>query len=112
MPEQLPSSDDVNPLSTVDFDRLLRRSALNSRLAHIGSQASRASVRPPDFAPIGETAGAVRQVLNEDGPTTFAGLIDALNVPESLFFMAVGWLAREDKIEFERHDGDYTIRAK
>jgi hypothetical protein len=96
----------------MDLDRLLRRSALNSRLARIGGRANQAGVSPPGFAAIGETAGAVWQVLEDDGPTTFASLIDGLNVPESLFFMAIGWLAREDKIEFERHGGDYTIRAK
>jgi hypothetical protein len=34
------------------------------------------------------------------------------NVTESVFFMAVGWLAREGKIEFEPCEGDYTIRLK
>jgi Winged helix-turn-helix domain (DUF2582) len=27
-------------------------------------------------------------------------------VPESLFFMSVGWLARENKITIEPRDGD------
>jgi len=53
----------------------------------------------------------VWQVLEDDGPTTFANLIDGLSVPESLLFMAIGWLARENKIEFESYGGDYTIRA-
>jgi hypothetical protein len=101
----------LSPLSTVDFDCLLRRSALNSRLARIGSRANQGGLRPPDFTPIGETAGAVWQVLEDDGPTTFANLIDGLSVPESLLFMAIGWLARENKIEFESYGGDYTIRA-
>jgi len=33
-------------------------------------------------------------------------------VPESLFFMAVGWLARENKITIEPCHGDYEIRLK
>jgi hypothetical protein len=51
-------------------------------------------------------------MLSDGGPTTFATLIDAIGVPESLFFMAVGWLARENKITIEPHNGDYEIRLK
>jgi hypothetical protein len=36
-------------------------------------------------------------MLSDLGPTTFALLIETIAVPESLFFMAVGWLAREIK---------------
>jgi hypothetical protein len=43
---------------------------------------------------------------------TFASMMNELNVPESVFFMAVGWLAREGKIEFEPCGGDYRIRLK
>ncbi len=46
------------------------------------------------------------------GPTTLASLIEAAGVPESLFFMAVGWLARENKITIEPCHGDYEIRLK
>lgn len=51
-------------------------------------------------------------MLPDQGPTRFALLIEAIAVPESLFFMAVGWLARENKITIESHDGDYEIRLK
>ena len=51
-------------------------------------------------------------MLADQGPTTFAPLIETIGVPESLFFMAVGWLARENKITIESHDGDYEIRLK
>jgi hypothetical protein len=51
-------------------------------------------------------------MLFDQGPTTFALLIEAIGVPESLFFMAVGWLAREDKITIEPHGGDYEMRLK
>jgi hypothetical protein len=51
-------------------------------------------------------------MLSDLGPTTFALLIEAVGVPESLFFMAVGWLARENKITIEPHDGDYQMRLK
>lgn len=51
-------------------------------------------------------------MLSEQGPTTLAMLIEAIAVHESLFFMTIGWLARENKIAIEPHDGDYEIRLK
>jgi hypothetical protein len=51
-------------------------------------------------------------ILFGQGPATFAPLIEAMGVPESLFFMAVGWLARENKITIEPHNGDYEMRLK
>jgi hypothetical protein len=65
-----------------------------------------------EFRPIGETAGVLWHILFEQGPATFAPLIEAMGVPESLFFMAVGWLARENKITIEPRDGDYEMRLK
>jgi len=51
-------------------------------------------------------------MLSDQGATTFALLIEAVGVPESLFFMAVGWLARGNKITIEPHDGDYEMRLR
>jgi hypothetical protein len=51
-------------------------------------------------------------MLCDLGPTSFALLIETIAVPESLFFMAVGWLARENKITIEPYDGDYEMRLK
>jgi hypothetical protein len=33
-----------------------------------------------------------------------------VNAPQSLFFMAIGWLSREEKLRFEQANGDYLIR--
>lgn len=72
----------------------------------------KSSAERDEFSPIDETAGAVWHMLSDGGPTTLASLIEAAGVPESLFFMAVGWLARENKITIEPCDGDYEIRLK
>ena len=45
-------------------------------------------------------------------PTAFAALIEIMGVPESLLSMAVGWLARENKITIEPHYGDCEIGLK
>jgi len=88
---------------------MLRRAALNLRLACSGTRSGPHAPARIDFEPIGEMAGALWQLLAEEGPASFATLIQEVGVPESLFYMAVGWLARENKIEFEQHDGDYLI---
>jgi len=58
---------------------------------------------------IGETAGNVWKALNESGPQTLAALMEEVNAPQSLFFMAIGWLSREEKVRFEPADGDYLV---
>jgi winged helix-turn-helix protein DUF2582 len=110
------STSGLSLLSSDSFEWLLRRASLNLRLGRSGTHFS----APPgshtptriDSDPIGATAGALWQILSDDGSATFAGLIQEVGVPESLFYMAVGWLVREGKLEFEKHDGDYLIRLK
>lgn len=50
---------------------------------------------------IGETAGMVWRVLDEQGPQSLAKLPKLVDAPRDLVFMAVGWLAREDKLQIE-----------
>jgi len=38
--------------------------------------------------------------------------MDQVPAPQSVFFMAIGWLAREDKLTFEYADGDYAVSLK
>jgi hypothetical protein len=52
-------------------------------------------------AHIGETAGAVWEVLSENGPLTMAKLVKAVGGPRDVVMQALGWLAREDKIWIE-----------
>jgi hypothetical protein len=109
---QSKSADPVSPLSSEAFEQLLRRAAANSAVMR-GRFADATSISgSPELGPIGETAGTVWHMLSEQGPTTFALLIEAVGVPESLFFMAVGWLARENRITIEPQDGDYEMRLK
>ena len=50
---------------------------------------------------IGETAGTVWHVLKEHGPMTLAKLVRELGVTRDRAALAVGWLAREDKVDIE-----------
>lgn len=48
---------------------------------------------------VGETAGQVWRLLASDGPQTLAQLKKKLNAKGELLSFALGWLAREDKID-------------
>ncbi len=48
---------------------------------------------------VGETAGAVWQALSSVGPLTLSQLKKKLNGKDALVNFALGWLAREDKID-------------
>jgi hypothetical protein len=49
---------------------------------------------------IGHVAGDVWGVLNRDGGLTLAELKKSLGAPADIVVAAIGWLAREGKLEF------------
>ena len=53
---------------------------------------------------IGSIAGLVWEYLDQKGPVTLSKLAREINAPRDLVMQGVGWLAREEKIEF--HPGD------
>ena len=99
----------TSPSQPEIFDRLLRRAAAYCWLERFRSQNSKGAFTV-SYDQIGETAGAVWEALSKDGPLTFAALMEEVNAPQSLFFMAIGWLSREEKLAFESAGGDYLIR--
>jgi len=48
---------------------------------------------------VGETAGRIWQLLSAEGPHTIPQLKKKLNGSGELLSFALGWLAREDKID-------------
>ena len=61
---------------------------------------------------IGEKAGEVWHYLAGNGPVTLAKLCKAVGGPRDVVMQAVGWLAREDKIEIDESNRSRTIRLK
>lgn len=61
---------------------------------------------------VGETAGKVWQLLSRDGPQTLAQAKKKLNVASELLSLAVGWLAREDKIDISREKKGLRVQLK
>lgn len=48
----------------------------------------------------GEAAGRVYMYLVSEGPKTYAELVHGMKEKEEALLMALGWLSREDKLEF------------
>jgi len=48
---------------------------------------------------IGETAGSIWHTLQETGPLPVSKLVKSVDAPRDVVMQALGWLAREDKIE-------------
>ena len=61
---------------------------------------------------IGETAGRIWHTLDEEGPLRVATLKKQFDVPEAIVYMALGWLAREDKLEIEPDGRSYRVQLK
>jgi hypothetical protein len=91
------------------LDLLLRRAAAYCWLQGMKRRGAKGAVTV-SYDQIGETAGAVWETLSKDGPLTLATLMETVNVPQSLVFMAIGWLSREEKVQFESAGGDYVVR--
>lgn len=61
---------------------------------------------------IGESAGAIWRTLDVEGEMLLAQLKKAAKVPDPVFQWALGWLAREDKIDIVRDKRTYRISLK
>jgi len=59
---------------------------------------------------IGETAGKVWQALSDEGPQTVVQLKKKVAASNEVLYFALGWLAREDKIEIV--PGKKTFRVQ
>jgi len=61
---------------------------------------------------IGNAAGEVWQYLSQNGEVTTAKLIREVDAPAKLVDRAIGWLAREGKVELEVNGRFEKIRLK
>jgi hypothetical protein len=61
---------------------------------------------------VGTTAGKVWHILNDSGPQTIAQLKKKLNGTGELVGFALGWLAREDKIDISQEKKSLKVSLK
>lgn len=59
---------------------------------------------------VGETAGAIWRYLNDQERVAITKLPKALQVKQTIAYQALGWLAREDKIEYQTEGNVTYIR--
>ena len=61
---------------------------------------------------VGEAAGQVWQVLSNEGPLTVTQLKNKLNGTSDVLNFALGWLAREDKVEITQEKKAIRVQLK
>ena len=61
---------------------------------------------------VGATAGEVWHILNDFGPQTMAQLKKRLNGSGELLGFALGWLAREDKVDISKDKRSFKVTLK
>jgi len=61
---------------------------------------------------IGRIAGEIWHLLKDRGEMSLSGVVMALNTTQSTAYMALGWLAREDKVEFVKKRRGIVARLR
>ena len=61
---------------------------------------------------IGATAGQVWSALADNGGQSLAALKKAIGAPDDQVLLALGWLAREDKLAFETNGRTITVSLR
>jgi len=61
---------------------------------------------------IGETAGNIWHTLEEEGPLRLSALKKQLKSADPILHMALGWLAREDKVEITPDGRSFRVSLK
>ena len=59
---------------------------------------------------IGETAGRIWRTLDQQGQLRIPALKKQVPVPDSMLYLALGWLAREEKVGIEPDGRSYRVR--
>ncbi|MBI2569712.1 MAG: winged helix-turn-helix domain-containing protein [Candidatus Schekmanbacteria bacterium] len=58
---------------------------------------------------IGETAGLVWRYLNENGEVNLTQLKKGVEAPNDVLHQAIGWLAREGKLTYEKDNRSVRV---
>ncbi len=61
---------------------------------------------------VGFAAGEIWKYLNENGESSPIKLKASLGLSNTLLYLALGWLAREDKVNIRQHEYSYRISLK
>jgi hypothetical protein len=61
---------------------------------------------------IGETAGHIWRILHDEGELRLSTLQKRIDASATLLHLALGWLAREDKIAITPDGRSYRVRLR
>ncbi len=61
---------------------------------------------------IGRTAGIVWSYLKDHGSSSLSRVEKGVDAPRGVVFMAIGWLAREGKLEFAEEKRSIQVRLR
>ncbi len=61
---------------------------------------------------IGITAGKIWNLLHDEVEMSISGVVSGVNASQSMVYMGLGWLAREDKLEFRKSKRGVSVRLK
>ncbi len=61
---------------------------------------------------IGEIAGEIWNLLYNNGEMSISRVVSRVNATQSIAYMGLGWLAREDKLEFIKKNRGVFVRLK
>jgi len=61
---------------------------------------------------VGETAGKIWHLLSDEGPQTTQQLKKKLNGSGEILSYALGWLAREDKVDIRQEKKIVTVALR
>ena len=87
--------------------------AASTAAAAKAKAAPTAPAKPQDLkAQVGVTAGQIWQALTVEGPHTVAELKKKLNGSGELVNFALGWLAREDKIDIAAEKRTFRVTLR
>jgi len=64
------------------------------------------------FQVIGETAGEIWQLLNNEGALSISAIANKIKHPQTVVCMGLGWLAREDKLIFTQTKRGMAVAVK
>jgi hypothetical protein len=59
-----------------------------------------------------QVPGKIWHYLNSHGESTIYQIKKEIKLPDSLIYMGIGWLAKEDKINIRRDGGSIKVSLK
>ena len=64
------------------------------------------------FHTIGETAGEIWRILKNEESLSVSAVVRRVKQPQSVAYMGIGWLTKEDKLVFTQSKAGITISLK